>query len=480
MTLKQKAFSGVKWNTVVTIVATVVQIAKISVVARYIDRADFGLLAIVNMVLGFTAMFTDLGITTAMLHKQDISVEQYSTLYWFNWLLNIFLFLIICGISPFIAQFYNDPRLTHLIILMGLSIIISPVGKIYYTIKQKNLQFNFISKISIINSLLGLTIAVTFVLFGFGIYSLIITSIGSALFSAIVFSISGRNENKILFHFNLQEVKGFFNIGIYDMAQQILDYFAYKIDVLLLGKFFGMDDLGIYNLAKELILKPMKMINPIITKVGIPIFAKIQNDISALKQNYIKILEILSVINFGILSFIFVFAKPIVILLYSAKYVEVSVFVQILSLWGMFATVGNPAGVLMVARGRTDLGFKWSIIRVVVAPISIFIASFFSIVAVAYSQVILQFLFFFIYWRMMIYPLSDISLREYAGSLKIAIISSLVAIIPSLVLNSFYAGGEIMNLILGGAIFGIFYIGIAFIINKKIVHLFQSFIFKKQ
>jgi len=479
MSYKQKALSGIKWNTSLTIVTAVTGISKTAVVARFIERSDFGLLAIVNMVLGFTALFTDMGLTTAMLHKQDISVKQYSTLYWFNWLLNSALFIVICAVSPVVAIFYKDPRLTHLIILMGLTILISPLGKVFATIKTKALEFGFITKVSILTHVVGLALVVLLAVWGWGIYSLVFSSVVSALLGAIIYSIAGRKECQIVFYLKYREVKEFFNIGLYEMGKQIFDYFSYRIDVLLIGKFFGMESLGIYNLGKELVLWPTKFINPVVNKVATPIFAKIQKDKRALKANYLRILNILSFINFPILALLFILADPVVGFVYGGKYRAVALFVRILSIWGLFAVVGNPAGVLQVATGRTDLGFRWTVIRVICTPIAIIISSYFSVEAVAYSQAILQMVFFFIYWRLLIYPLSEISFREYVEAVTGALICSIVGVMAVAGFNLIYSGNVLFHLISGGGIFALVYLGVTFLGNRKTVGLAQSLLLKK-
>jgi O-antigen/teichoic acid export membrane protein len=107
------------------------------IVARYIDKADFGTMSIIHVVLGMVGMFTDLGMYAAMMHKQNITNDQYNSIYWFNWILNVSIFVLICISAYPIALFYNDVNLTHLICLAALGILLAPFGKIFHTIKQK-------------------------------------------------------------------------------------------------------------------------------------------------------------------------------------------------------------------------------------------------------------------------------------------------------------------------------------------------------
>ena len=95
MNIKQKAISGIKWTTISTLSLAVTELLKISILARYLDKEDFGLMALVTFVLGFTNLFVDMGLTSAILHKQDISKNEYASLYWLNFGFSIILFVII-------------------------------------------------------------------------------------------------------------------------------------------------------------------------------------------------------------------------------------------------------------------------------------------------------------------------------------------------------------------------------------------------
>ena len=152
MSIRKQAISGVKWTTVSTVTLTVVNLLKISVLARFLDKTDFGLMALVTFVLGFMDLFMDMGLTSAILHKQKITKHEYSSLYWVNVVFSIALVAIIIMLCPVIATFYKEPELISLIPLMSLSIIFSALGRQFRTIEQKALHFKYIGIIDIISS----------------------------------------------------------------------------------------------------------------------------------------------------------------------------------------------------------------------------------------------------------------------------------------------------------------------------------------
>ena len=468
--IKKQALSGIKWNSVTKITSDLLSVVQLMIVARYIDKADFGTMSIIHVVLGLTAMFRDLGMYAAIMHKQNITDDQYNSLYWFNWIINIICFLVICLASYPIALFYNEPRLAHLICLVSINILLGCFGKIFVTIKQKNLEFSFISKVGIIFNILGFLTTLLFCVLGFGIYALVLPGLFLGVLSAIFWSIVGRRHFKVKFHYNFSEIRDFFKIGIYDTGAQLLDYISYKIDVMLIGHLFGLDILGLYNMGKELAMKVMKILNPIINSVATPIFAKLQNEPDKIKQNYSRILSFVGFINFPILIALAIFSDEVVTLFFSETYVEAGTFVRILAFWGIFASIGNPAGNLVIAKGRTDISFKWTIIRSLIAPLFVYLASFFTVEAIAYSQVLLRIIFFVIYWYLMIKPLAGLNLYEYVNSFSNSIICAAIASLPTILFAiNIELESELIYLIIGCAIFAITYLISTFFTNKKLI-----------
>ena len=108
MNLRVKVISGVRWTLLSTIIITILQLLQLAILARFLSPSDFGLMALVMVVISFSQLFFDMGISDAIIHKQNISKTQLSTLYWLNILLGIIIFLIIVVIAPFIANFYNE------------------------------------------------------------------------------------------------------------------------------------------------------------------------------------------------------------------------------------------------------------------------------------------------------------------------------------------------------------------------------------
>lgn len=92
MDLKKVAVSGVKWTSVEKIGKAVFQLLQIAILTRFLPTEAFGLVAMALVVIGFTNIFVDMGLTSAILYKQDANQKEYSSIYWLNLAISISLY----------------------------------------------------------------------------------------------------------------------------------------------------------------------------------------------------------------------------------------------------------------------------------------------------------------------------------------------------------------------------------------------------
>jgi O-antigen/teichoic acid export membrane protein len=81
MQLRQKAFKAVKWTASSSVISAILSVIKIAILSRILDKSDFGIVAVVYVILGFASVFKDLGLSAGILHKKHITSREYSSLY---------------------------------------------------------------------------------------------------------------------------------------------------------------------------------------------------------------------------------------------------------------------------------------------------------------------------------------------------------------------------------------------------------------
>lgn len=412
--INKEVVSGVKWTTIGTIVLAIVALVKLSVLARFLDKADFGLMALVTFVMGFMNLFNDMGLTSAILHKANISKQEYASLYWINIIFSFVLYGLLLLVSPLVASFYNEPQLGTLIPLLGLNLIISAIGRIFKTIESKHLKFKMISIFEIIAAICSLCFAIFLAMNNYGVYTLVYSALLQYFIQNLLYFIYGLKKHGLLLHYNYLETKPFLKIGVYQVGGQVVNYFNRDIDILLIGKFFSSDVLGGYSLARELVRRPVSVLGPIINKVGAPALAKYNHNKKELKKNFLKLVNIVASISIPLYICLIIFSTLVIKILYGDEFLEIGILVKILSINMIFRIVGGTVGNLVTATGRTDLEFKWNILNLIIMPIVVYLAAQYSIIIVAIAVSTLSIFLYYPSWRYFVKNLLDVSFKEYS------------------------------------------------------------------
>ena len=138
--------------TISTIVSSIVGILRLSILARFLDKSDFGIVAVLTLILGLTSMFSDMGFATVIMHKQNLDRRQFSSLFWIQMAVYFILYIIIICFTHPISLFYKEPILHYLIPLSLLDLLFIGIGKLYETVLQKNFQFKILAVRNILSS----------------------------------------------------------------------------------------------------------------------------------------------------------------------------------------------------------------------------------------------------------------------------------------------------------------------------------------
>jgi O-antigen/teichoic acid export membrane protein len=477
--LKGKASAGVKWTSVAALVSAMSQLLLVIVLARFLDKSDFGVMALALFVINFSQLFIDMGVSNAIIHHGEVNKNQLSSLYWLNVFTGVLIFLSLLLLSPCIATFYEEPKLQSVINLVALTFLIQPFGMQFSVLLQKNLQFKSIAIRDILSKIIGFFVGAIFAYLEYGVYSLVFSTIASALINTIAVLIIGLPFYKPSFHFRYSDVKPFLSFGFFQMGEKMANFFNSQVDSVIIGKFLGVGSLGVYNVAKNLVMRPTQIINPVVTKVAFPVMSRVKDDISKLRKIYIKVIGFLSYINFPIFLFLAFFSEHIVTTLFGNQWLEAIPVLRVLALYFLIRSTGNPLGALQLARGRADWGFYWNIILLIFIPLSIFIGSRWGIIGVCYAFLLVQILLFIPAWYYMVRPLCEVSFYHYLNAFCRPFITSLI---PVLILKfgqkylEAFVEHNLGLLFLELLIYSLLFLIINFMVNRNVFEEFKRFL----
>jgi lipopolysaccharide exporter len=362
MTLRSQAAAGVRWTVAASTTIAVSETLRTVVLARFLDPVDFGLMAMVGVIIGCAQMYMDMGISAALIHRQDSTKDQLSSLYWLNILSGWLLFALVWFGTPLISKFYGEPRLPHLLRTVGAVFLITPICSQFEILLQKELSFNLLSKSSICSSIGQTTVAIVLAAWGFGVWSMVYGLLAGAAIGVLFLLPIGLSRFRPRFHFRRSDLKGYLSFGLYQIGERTAYYLSQRSDQMLIGSLLGAKALGYYSFAFNLAAQPLSRINPILNKVAFPVFSKVQDDGAKLKRGYMKLVGMLTTVNAPLLIGLAVVAPWAVPTIFGSKWSEAIILVQILSFVTLLRSVNNPVGSLLYATGRVSRSFLWHIL----------------------------------------------------------------------------------------------------------------------
>jgi lipopolysaccharide exporter len=479
MTLRSQTFSGVRWTTFSSLGRTALQIVQVAILARLLTPADFGLFAVVLAIMAFLQIFADAGISNAIIHYQDITQKQLSSLYWLNVSASLLLATLVAVTSPWLSNWYHEPLLQYLLMLAATTLVASSLGQQIKVVAQKNLLFAKLAKVELIAAFFGFIAAICLAWLDAGVFSMIIGSLVTAVISSLLLWALLSEGWRPKLRLQLGEIRKFLKFGAYMVGNNLANTFNMQIDILLGTRLLGAQLIGMYSLPKELSLRIAGVINPIITQVGLPIMASAQGNTPLLKRIYLQTIRMTASINFPAYVSLAIFAPEIVRLILGEKWLPAIPLLQIFACWALLRSIGNPAGILLMARGRADLSFKWNMLLLLIMPPTIWIGSQFGIMGMAVAMATIGVVLYIPSWYFLIRPLCGATLGEYSMQMAVPLVLSILAGVISY-LSVYFWEDNLLRLSIGVPVGGLVYVGLSWRFNRVWVDaMIELGLFKK-
>lgn len=413
----RKVAYGIGWTSISTVVNGLTQILRLSILARFLDKSDFGIVAILTFILGLTQVFSDLGFSAAIMSEKKLDRFKFLNLYWIQLMVFIIIMIVMSSFSGFIADYYDNEMLVLLVPLMLSELVFVGIGKLYDTVLQKEMQFKTIAIRNVCASIISLIIAVVLAVLGAGVYSLVLSTIMNAAIVNVWNLIAGQKTYKLQFvRIDIFGTRDLIKVGAYQMGTQILDYVSSKMDILIIGSFLSVAELGIYNLAKELVLKFVLVINSIVNKVMLPVLSFKADNLGELKNIFKSFVKNITIVNAPIVGFGILFSPLIVTLFYGSGYEDSFEIVRILSVWSLLVVIGQPNGLIAISVKRTDYAFAYTITRLVIMSSMLYLFARDSLVDAAYTMLLTYMIMFIVSWALLLYRTIYIGFIEYLTS----------------------------------------------------------------
>ena len=361
------------------------------ILARLLSPDDYGLMALVLVVISFLGFFVSSGIGSYLIYINNIRKQDFFTALVFNVVLSVLLvlFLIICADD--IATYYTSPVLKDLILAMAITLPFNAISSIYNAYAMKMSMFKALFIRNIVALPVSGIVALIFAFSGFGVWSLVYYQIVYRVLLAaiIVGTVKVEVEGEWIINTNI--FIPMIKFGGFTFLSTVIAFISDSISDLLIGKKFSKDQLGLYSRGGTFPGAFMSVVNSVLSESLLVAFASYNSDIYELKTKFSKTVRLL---NFALLPLLFALiacAKPLVLILLTSKWIGIVPVIQLYCLYYCFIPFLQTSSQMSLAMGYVKLRTLGEFIKMTVTIISLYVSLDYGILAVVFGRIIVNF-----------------------------------------------------------------------------------------
>ena len=341
------------------------------------------------MILIFVAVsqtLIDGGFGAALIQKIDATQRDYSTIFYWNALFSVGLYLIIYASAPSVSTFFRMPLLEDMLRVLGIVIIINSLSLVQRTILRKAINFKVIAIVDIISYSASALVAIYLAHHDFGAWSIVGMQLSIASISTILLWGLSKWRPSLTFSFN--SLKSLFSYGGFLLIASIMQDVCTHIQGVVIGRRFSAAETGLYSQAKKMDEVASMTLPAVFCQVLFPIYSEKQNNISELRSMLSQNMKMISFIIFPLMMLLIIVAKPLFILLYGDQWIDAVPYFQILCIGGFFSALYNFNYYAVAAVGKSKALFYWGCYKWGVLLVLLLIGASFSMLGVLIAMVI--------------------------------------------------------------------------------------------
>lgn len=340
--------------------AQIVSLLVSIVLARLLAPEVFGMLALVMVFTNILQVFVDSGLATALVQKKDADDLDFSSVFYFNIGICTFLYIIMFVAAPYIAEFYNMPRLTSVVRVLCLIIIISGIKNVQQAFVSRNLIFKrfFYSTLggTIGAAILGICLAYK----GFGVWALVAQYLFNATCGTIILWLTVSWRPKLLFSW--ERLKQLLSFGYKLLGVSIFNILYREFRTILIGKLYSPSDLAFYNRGQQFPQIISLNVDSAIDSVLLPTMSQKQDEPEAIKNMARLSIRTGTYVLMPIMTILAVCAEPIVRVVLTDKWLPCVPYMQLLCLTNCLFSVFTANYNIYKSMGRSDIYLKTTIL----------------------------------------------------------------------------------------------------------------------
>lgn len=384
--LKDKTVKGVIWSSVERFSVQGIHFIVMLVVARLLEPKDFGLVGMLTIFMAVGQSLIDSGFSQALIRKPDRTDTDQCTVFYFNIVVSLCLYLILFVIAPFVADFYNEPQLTSLMRVLCLMVIINSMAVVQRAIYTASLNFKTQAKATFSAAIVSSVVGIYMAWSGYGVWSLVGQQLTSATANTLMLWWYSSWRPKLIYSW--KSFHELFAFGSNLLLSGLLETIYNNIYQIVIGKIYSAASLGFFTQAKHISALPSSNIQGIIGRVTYPVLSKLQNDDERLAINYRKLLRMSAFIVFPLMCGLASLSRPLINILLGSKWDFSATLLVPICMAMMWYPVHAINLNLLKVKGRSDLFLRLEVIKKILGVSMLIATAPFGLIVMCYGTVV--------------------------------------------------------------------------------------------
>lgn len=363
------------------LVRLVAQMITLIVLARLLDPADFGLVAMVTAIVGVGELIRDLGLSNASIQAKTLSNQQRSNLFWMSTGIGLLVGGVVAIAAPLIASFYGQEALAAIALALASTFLINGMAAQHKASLARALRFRGLAIVETTPPIVAGVLAIWLAATGWSYWALVAQQITQAGLGLILVLIAARWLPGL--PRRTEGMLPLITYGLNLLGAQVVAYFSRNIDTVVIGLRFGATPVGFYTRAFELIMNPLNQINAPSTRVAVPILSRLQDDTARYDAFLLRGQKVLLVALLPVVGLVAATAEPLIDLLLGPGWDEVVPLLQVLAVAGGLRVAAYATYWVALSRGLTRVSLYVNLSAAPVYAVFVLLGSLAGVVGVA-------------------------------------------------------------------------------------------------
>ena len=374
--LKTKTTKSLFWSFIDKFGEQLLNLLSMYILMNIVSTEDYGIYGSLAVLSAVLPLLIDSGFGRALINKKKLTEISYNTMFYFNVVMSIFLYLSVYFLIP---TFANSLKVDSEILipvarLLFLGLVINAFGLIQKTLLTKKADFKTLTRTNLTALTLANVVAIFMAIKGYGVWSLVAQQVLIAFFRTLLLWLYSSWRPRLMFQWKvLGELFGFSNKLV---LASFVGTISNNIYPTLISAFYPVSQVAFFDRAKRYEEIPFLMLSNTYRSVSMLILSEINEQRERLHRVMSKMSKSIAFAVFPIAIYMVIVASPVFYALFKDKWMDAVPYFQILTFAGMFMPFITIVNELFISTERSAYFLGLEIVKSIL--LALLIIAFFS------------------------------------------------------------------------------------------------------